>query len=197
MVRVRRKGRGFSLIELLVAVAITAVIIVMASSLYTKYLAKQMVIKAIAATANLRQAVEDYYQLYGYLPGNMDLIDGPGAPYITNYADNETQPTYYFVEPDLYRISYYNSYGAYCSSGQAGCDGTGNTAWRQIEVSFANATSLASKYLANNTFILRINLNGGVITWECAQYAWNGSGSGLPVPGEYLPASCYNSALNI
>ena len=194
MFMLNKKMKGFSLIELMVAIAITAIILSISVNIYTKYVAKQAVAKAIQATGYLRQAVEDYYSLYGYLPGNLDLISGPGAPYISGYSGSSpSQPEYYNPDTDISRIAYYNTAGANCNASTSACTSTGDTLWRQVEVTFSNPTSVAAKYLSNLTFIMRINLNGGVINWECATYNWAGG----PIDGTLLPVYCYNSALNI
>lgn len=195
----RSKTKAYSLVEIMVAISVVAIVIAMAASTYTRYLAKQMVVKAINATAYLRQAVEDYYTLYGYMPGNLDLMTGPGAPYITGYASG-SQPKYTNPEPDIALIAYYSGGlgggGAvsYCTASTAGCADTGDLYWRQVEVTFSNPTSTAAKLLSNRTFLLRANVNSGAVTWECAQYNWAGSAG--TVDGTLLPASCYNSALN-
>jgi len=189
----RKKEKAFSLVEMMVAVSIVAALMAIAISAYTRYLAKQMVVKAINATGYLRQAVEDYYTLYGYLPGNLDLMTGPGAPYISGYNTGSGQPEYNDQEQDIWRIAYYNAAGDNCTASTSGCADTGDTLWRQVEVTFSNPTSTAAALLSNLTFIMRANVNGGVITWECATYNWAGGA----IDGTLLPASCYNSALNI
>jgi prepilin-type N-terminal cleavage/methylation domain-containing protein len=190
----RKTLKAFSIVEVMVAVSIVAILMVISVNAYTKYLAKQMVVKAINATSYLRQAVEDYYALYGYLPGNLDLLTGPGAPYITGYDTNQMgQPWYTDPEQDIWRIAYYNIAADNCTSSVSDCSSNGNGPRRQIEVTFSNPTSTAAKLLSYKTFILRINLNGGVINWECATFDWVGG----PVDGTLMPTSCYNPALNI
>jgi type II secretory pathway pseudopilin PulG len=194
-----KKLKAFSIIEILVAVSIVVILMALGVSAYTKYLAKQMVVKAINATSYLRQAVEDYYTLYGYMPGYADLTTGPGGPYISGYTnDGNGQPKYYSPEQNISRISYYHP-SVNCSSGDSNCTSTGDTILRQVEVSFSNPTTVAVSYLSVRTFIMRANVNGGVITWECAIYNWV-DGTYSPngaVDGTLMPVSCYNSALNI
>ncbi len=189
----RKKLKAFSIVEIMITVSIIGVLMAIAINAYTQYLAKQMVVTAINATSYLRQAVEDYYTQYGYLPGNLDLMTGPGAPYITGYDPSASQPLYYDPVPDIWRLAYYNAWSEYCSASTPGCADTGNAMERQIEVTFSNPTSTAAKWLSNMTFILRANVNGGVISWECARYNFYGGA----VEGKLLPTTCYNPALNI
>lgn len=187
MAYMHKNRKAFSLVEMMVAASIVAVLGTIAVSSYTRYLARQMVVKAINATSALRQAVEDYYLLYGYLPGANDLISGPGAPYISGYSTSQSNPVYNSPETDISIIDYWND-TATCSSGQSNCDGTGSSQRRQIEITFTNPTSTASIFLGGKIFILRANLNSGVISWVCRTY--DSGDSSLWLDSSLLPTSC-------
>ncbi|MEY3182384.1 MAG: hypothetical protein RLZ35_369 [Pseudomonadota bacterium] len=180
-----KKASAYSLIEILIAISIVAIIMGFAVSSYTKYLAKQMVVNGINATSYLRQAVEDYYQEYGYLPGSGDLTTGPGGPYVSGYTLGfSDQPVYTNPEQNIAMVRYWNN-TKYCSSGDANCNGTNQV---QVEVTFSNPTTVASNYLSNKIFMLTSSLNAGAINWKCKPY--DGGDSSLWLDINLLPKSC-------
>jgi prepilin-type N-terminal cleavage/methylation domain-containing protein len=184
----QKTKKGFTLIELMIAIAIIGIIAAISASLYNQHIARQMVIKAMGAGAYLQQAVEDYYQLYGYLPGSGDLTTGPGGPYISGYTlGTNDKPQYNNPATDILGLSYWNDTQT-CSSGVSNCDGTGSSQRRQIEIGFTSPTSAASGLLSGKIFILRANLNSGVVTWICKPYDVGDSSAWLD--NNLLPTTC-------
>ena len=105
----RRAQKGFTLIELMIVVAIIGILAAIALPAYQDYAARAQVTEAIAATSPVRLAVSEFVQTEGDLPTNdidagVDSFDATqwvsgiawdateGAITVTMSADARAQP---------------------------------------------------------------------------------------------------------
>jgi type IV pilus assembly protein PilE len=72
----QHKKNGFSLIELLIALAIMGILAVLAVPSYTKYMVKSRQVDAKTQLTAVRQAQEIYRLQYGVYTGNTVLLSG-------------------------------------------------------------------------------------------------------------------------
>lgn len=156
-----------TLVELMVALAVAVVIFTLISRIYVRYTAKTAVMSVMGLTMPLQMGVGDYYTDNGFMPGTSD------------YTTSLTNPT-----ADVASIAYVGPQ-ANCTSGTAACTNAGANETRQIEVTFATTPTVASNLLGGKKFILRANLNGGVVQWVCRTHP-----SSSPLDSTLLPVSC-------
>ncbi len=84
---IRRQSKAFTIIELMIAVAILGVSAAIAIPIYTQYKVKLNTAIAVKDIVNIQVAVESYYQAKDIFPNsltnvNMNLLLDPwGAPY--------------------------------------------------------------------------------------------------------------------
>jgi len=85
--KTRRQEAGFTLIELMIVIAIIAVLVSLAVPAYRDYTIRAKVTEGIAATAPAKVAVTEYFTVHGELPpgGDNDAAgfdQGHGSVYI-------------------------------------------------------------------------------------------------------------------
>jgi len=84
----RKRQQGFTLIELMIVVAIIGIIATIAIPLYTSYTIRSQVSDGVALTTSAKIAVTEYYQDHGvFATTNVEagLVAGPGitSSYVT------------------------------------------------------------------------------------------------------------------
>ena len=85
---IRRHSKAFTLIEVMIAVAILAVAAAIAIPIYTQYKVKLNTAIAVKDIVNIQVAVESYYQAKDIFPNSLTdvsmnlLLDPWGAPYV-------------------------------------------------------------------------------------------------------------------
>jgi general secretion pathway protein G len=85
---IRRQSKAFTIIELMIAVAILGVSAAIAIPIYTQYKVKLNTAIAVKDIVNIQVAVESYYQAKDIFPNSLTevsmnlLLDPWGAPYV-------------------------------------------------------------------------------------------------------------------
>ncbi len=85
---IRRQSKAFTLIEVMIAVAILGVAAAIAIPIYTEYKVKLNTAIAVKDIVNIQVAVESYYQAKDVFPNSLTdvsmnlLLDPWGAPYV-------------------------------------------------------------------------------------------------------------------
>ena len=84
----RNRQSGFTLIELMIVVAIVGVLAAVAVPAYSDYTVRAQVSEAIAAVSPIKASVADYYYANGELPssGEEAGLDTGGSPTGSNYG---------------------------------------------------------------------------------------------------------------
>jgi prepilin-type N-terminal cleavage/methylation domain-containing protein len=73
---VSRKPAGFTLIEMLIAIAIIAILTAISYPIYTSSIDKAKITKGISTLETVRKAFEDYHINYGSYPPALDIATG-------------------------------------------------------------------------------------------------------------------------
>jgi general secretion pathway protein G len=85
---IRRQSKAFTMIEVMIAVAILSVAAAIAIPIYTQYKVKLNTAIAVKDIVNIQVAVESYYQAKDVFPNSLTdvnmglLLDPWGAPYV-------------------------------------------------------------------------------------------------------------------
>lgn len=169
----KRRCWGFSLVEMMVAIAVASIIIQISISSYVKYVAKTEVNKAIQATASMQQVISDYYTDNGYFPG-------------TSAVSSQTNPI-----PNVSLYTWYINGVDPCNASTSVCVAASIASLREIEIYFLSASSLsvAPSLLGSKVLVLYPVLNGNQVKFLCRSYAGSGSRS---LDTTLLPAYCQN-----
>lgn len=77
----RRRGRGFTVIELLIAMVIVGILASIAFPLMLGYVSRSKVTEGMTISAPVRREIELYWSSYGNLPGSNDEagVDAPDS----------------------------------------------------------------------------------------------------------------------
>jgi type IV pilus assembly protein PilA len=162
----KRVQQGFTLIELMIVVAIIGILAAVALPAYQDYTVKARVSEAILATSQCRTAVSEVYQTgsASTVPG----VNGWGC-------ESSTQTTKYVARIDT------DADGMIIVT-------TMNTAQAQAELKTAAGTTLTlTPQNAAGATMTVANMGNQVASFRCQSAAYNGS---TPMPLKYLPGSC-------
>lgn len=166
--------KGFSLIELMVTVAIVAILAAVAMPMAKTYAVKAKITKALAsATPFYKTMIENYYTKNGVGPANPNVAGIPGT-----MASNGTWFYVSRAAGDLPSEDVISQIGVYDHT-----IGSPKIAAFVIVMQIAdlNITSLGP---TNIELVYILNNINGVLTWSCV------FGGGSNVYNAYLPTGC-------
>jgi type IV pilus assembly protein PilA len=158
----KQMQQGFTLIELMIVVAIIGILAAIAIPAYQNYTIRAQVSEGMSLAGGVETAMSEYYANHGNFPA---------ANASAGLSDSGSISGNYVVS---------------VSSGTT--DGTNPTGTNGvILITFGNKanTNIASKALA----ISAVPSNGS-ISWVCGKGATASGGSPTSVPSKYLPSSC-------
>ncbi len=159
----RNTQGGFTLIELMIVVAVIGVLAAIAIPSYHSYVARVQVSEAFVLSAPIRRAHEEYFMEHGKWA--ISTIDHGGD---LSWDGNFTS----------YRGKYV--YGMHTSASPSVWGSRGGV----IIVYFGED---ASKPIYNKSMAFVAEENGGSISWKCKPYPDPSQG---PIDEKYLPGSC-------
>ena len=88
-----RKQAGFTLIELMIVIAIIAILAAIALPAYQNYTARAQVSEAILAASSMRTDVSEFAQSQGSIPAAADIADGTPTQFVSSIEWNGTSIT--------------------------------------------------------------------------------------------------------
>ncbi len=159
---------GFTLIELMIVVAIIGILVAVGMPQYQNYVARSQVAEGLSLASGIKTAISEYYGMHGTFP--------PGNVVATNHdvlgiaASTELTGNY------VRKIEVKKRGG--------------------LQVFLKTEAQGAHSVIASKTFWLIPTDNAGSISWHCACGAasntCNGGGepSGKAIKEKYLPSSC-------
>jgi len=82
-----RSEKGFTLIELMIVVAVIGILAAVAMPAYTDYLKRSQTAEGFMLTVSVKKAINDYYAYHGRFPANNQAASVPPAEQIIgNYV---------------------------------------------------------------------------------------------------------------
>ena len=153
----KKTQKGFTLIELMIVIAIVGILAAIALPAYQDYIVRSKLSEATAALAEAKTTVAEYYAANGYLPTDLTVYGintaVKNSPVLRNLemVGNGTTVS-------VYAIAYASTWneanhGHFALSGQTNDDGT--ITWtclpgRTTSLTSATTTQIPSKYLPAN-----------------------------------------------
>ena len=165
----KRLNSGFTLIELMIVVAIIGILAAIGIPQYQSYVARAQVTEGLSLASGLKTAVAEYYSTNGAFPPESMTID---QRHEALGIATKTELTGNYVR----KIEVKNLGG--------------------LQVFLKTEAQGAHSVIASKTFWLKPTDNGGSISWHCACGAASNTcnGGGAPMSNaieeKYLPSSC-------
>lgn len=164
----KKNDWGFTLIELMIVIAIIAILAAMAVPMYQDYITRSKVMEGLSLSDSAQTAVAESFQSYGYMPatGNSGSANSFGLPQATSIQ------------------------GKYVSSIQVG--------GRTGKITITYNGQVGGGVASGDVLVLTPGtILHGAVVWACgfATVTLNGQtvggpGSGTNVLPKYLPADC-------
>jgi type IV pilus assembly protein PilA len=144
----RKVQKGFTLIELMIVVAIIGILAAIAIPAYQDYTVRSKMSEVVLATAAPRTAVTETYQSDGFMPANAAGA-GIGAPadYESQYVTSVTYTNVSSTESVLTALAKPAVGGGVTAAQGITLTGTGNPATGQVEWICAPHNGIPPKYL--------------------------------------------------
>jgi type IV pilus assembly protein PilA len=174
----KRIQNGFTLIELMIVVAIIGILAAIAIPQYQNYVARAQVSEALVLASGAKVAVAEYFNTHGSFPASNDDAG------LAAKADIEGKYVANVEVTATTAVAAVDEVGGGLSNG--GTDAVvGVASQAVIKATFKGD---AHSYLAGGKVALTgTNNNGGSISWECSSAGDATDGGALTT---YLPSSC-------
>ena len=169
----KRASFGFTLIELMIVVAIIGILAVVAIPQYQNYVARAQVAEGLTLASGAKTAVAEYYDSNGRFPTHIDPGSDPGCtdpPYVACNAEVGLAEHTAITGKHVLHVTV---------SGSSGI----------IGLMFKSAPD-AHTLIAGGVVSLTPTVHGGAISWACSNNAAATAAFGAPDITKYLPSSC-------
>ena len=193
----KRLNSGFTLIELMIVVAIIGVLAAIGIPQYQNYVARTQVLEAISLASVIKPAVGEYYSMHDDFPPKKI----PGTS--TNYTRLTIHELLGIPRMDPVSGVSFSSYVRYIRMKRVNMGG-GRHRWSRVQIRFNNVnqalrfdtvhgtrhTAISSK-IENRIFYLIMDDSTGHITWTChCRHKTNQPCTSTYVDNKYLPSAC-------